>query len=353
MYKLDEISENKTINSFIADFKRSPDQLNKPHESDAEIICLGNLKLAITTDSISEEISTGLYDEPYLTGWMIVTVNMSDLAAVGASPAGIVISEIIPCDFSPEKLRQLQKGISDACRRYNTFILGGDTNEGENLVLTGTAIGIIKSEKPISRIGCKPGDILFQSGKSGVGNAYAISKLIAQNNIFNNYKPVARISESLIISKYASCCIDTSDGVIAGLDQLMRLNDAGFKLNSSWQKTIAYSALKYVESLIIPAWLLLAGQHGEFELLFTIPEKLKDSFLGEAFLSGIEFVESGKVISEKEIQIPVYNRPLRIDTKYIRNLPAETKGDIKLYLKKLLEYDVHLKNKSYLNFTKS
>ena len=51
-----------------------------------------------------------------------------------------------------KKLEQLQKGISDACKAYDTYVLGGDTNEGENLVLTGTAIGIIKNEKlyPVS-----------------------------------------------------------------------------------------------------------------------------------------------------------------------------------------------------------
>ena len=108
MYQLDEILENKIINNLINGFERSPVQLNKPYESDSEIILLGNIKLTVTTDSISEEISTGLYDDPYLIGWMIVTVNISDLAAVGAKPIGILISEIIPKDFSNEEIVQLQ-----------------------------------------------------------------------------------------------------------------------------------------------------------------------------------------------------------------------------------------------------
>jgi len=84
MHQLNSILENKVINKLIESFERSPMQWNKPHESDAEIIQLNdNTKLATTTDSISEEISTGLYNDPYLIGWMIVTVNMSDLAAVG------------------------------------------------------------------------------------------------------------------------------------------------------------------------------------------------------------------------------------------------------------------------------
>lgn len=351
MYKLNEITENEIINNMIAGFDRSPNQLNKPHTSDAEILRFEGINLAITTDSISEEISTGLYDDPYIIGWMIVTVNMSDLVATGASPIGILISEIIPKDFSTKKLQQLQRGISDACRKYNTYVLGGDINEGENLILTGTAIGKTDSKSYLTRVGCKSGDILYSSGKFGNGNAYAISKLISRTDSFTDYKPAARIKESVVLRNYASSCMDTSDGCIATLDQLMRLNDAGFELNPDLTKTINSSALKYVKNLSIPPWLLLAGQHGEFELIFTIPKKLKKSFLKDALLSEFEPVELGVVISEKAVKIPVYNKQVNISTKLIRNLPNETKGDLKLYLKMLLEYDFQLKNEPDNNFT--
>ena len=61
MYELNSILENKTINGLISGFKRSPNQLNNPHESDAEIIKMNDTLFAVTTDSISEEISAGLY----------------------------------------------------------------------------------------------------------------------------------------------------------------------------------------------------------------------------------------------------------------------------------------------------
>jgi thiamine-monophosphate kinase len=352
MYQLNSILENKVINNLISGFERSPYQLNKPHESDAEIIQLNdNTKFAITTDSISEEISTGLYDDPYLTGWMIVTVNISDLAAVGASPLGILISEIIPKDFTNAKVTDLQRGISDACKAYNTFVLGGDTNEGDRLILTGTAIGIINKEKPLTRIGCKPGDILFSSGKLGSGNAFAISKFVSKTNSFTEYRPVAQIKNCSVISKYASCRVDTSDGFISTVDQLVRLNNVGFKLGSDWLNAIDNDALNYVKNLSIPAWLLLAGQHGEFELIFTIPKDLKAEFLDDALNNGFEPIELGKVISEKEVKINIYGNLIPINTTLIRNLPTEASGDVKHYLKLLLEYDYQLKNEPCLNFT--
>jgi thiamine-monophosphate kinase len=351
MHQLNKILENKIINNLISGFERCPHQLNNPHESDAEIIQVGELKLAVTTDSISEEISTGLYDDPYLIGWMIVTVNISDLAAVGAKPIGILISEIIPKDFTEKKIKQLQKGISNACKKYGIYVLGGDTNEGEKLLLTGTAIGIINNEKILSRVGCNIGDALFSSGKLGIGNAYAISKLISETGLLIKYKPAARIKECEWISKYASSCMDTSDGLISTLDQLMRLNNVGFELTTNLESLVDVEALIYSKKINIPSWLLLAGQHGEFELVFTIPQNLKHEFLKEADKNGFEPIELGEVIPEKEIRFNLYDKSVPINSGFIRNLPFETKGDVNHYLKLLLEYDSELKKSPNLNFT--
>lgn len=343
MYQLNDIKENKLINNLIAGLERSSAQVNKPHESDAEIIRIGNLNLALTTDSISEEIASGLYSDLWLAGWMIVTVNMSDLAAAGAEPIGILISEIIPNDFNSEQLQKLQKGISDACKNYNTYVLGGDTNEGERLVLTGTAIGIISTHKVLSRIGCKPGDLLYSSGKPGCGNAYAVSRLISPEIPFNNYIPEAKLDFSKIIKRYASACMDSSDGLISTLDQLMRLNETGFELTVGIETLIDGDSLEYIRKINFPSWLLLAGQHGDFELIFTVPEDLNEAFIKEMNINYLNPILMGKVIDEKDIKMKIYEEMISIDSAYLRNLLYFSNGDINLYLQKLLEYDKKLK----------
>ncbi len=92
------ILENQTVERLARTFRRSPCQMNRWNESDAEIIRLGDtgVTLAITTDSIVEEIASGLYEAPYVIGWMAAMVNFSDLAAVGAAPAGLLIAETLP-----------------------------------------------------------------------------------------------------------------------------------------------------------------------------------------------------------------------------------------------------------------
>src|SRR3990170_7954855 len=105
-------------------FPRSPLQYNKLQESDSELVRLpgGNSLLAVTTDGVVEEIESGLYDDPYLIGWMTVIVNASDLAAVGAEPLGILINENLPQDLASEFTAELQRGIRDACAAAGLYV---------------------------------------------------------------------------------------------------------------------------------------------------------------------------------------------------------------------------------------
>ncbi|MGD8867883.1 MAG: AIR synthase related protein, partial [Gemmatimonadales bacterium] len=95
---------------------RSPLLLNGLCESDAELIRLPgtDMALALTTDAIAEEIAAGLYNDPYLIGWMVVMVNASDLAAVGAEPLGILLNETLPGVVDPAYVERLQSGIRNA-----------------------------------------------------------------------------------------------------------------------------------------------------------------------------------------------------------------------------------------------
>jgi thiamine-monophosphate kinase len=145
--------------------------------------------------------------------------------------------------------------------------------------------------------------------------------------------------------------MDTSDGLISTLDQLMRLNEVGFELTEDFDKIIDEASLNFAEKLNIPSWLLFAGQHGEFELIFTIPKALNEAFLEEASLTGFEPIELGEIIPEEEIRINLYEKLIPINSKFIRNLLFETKGDVNHYLKLLLEYDSELKKSPNLNFT--
>ena len=338
---LNEVAENNFINSLISGFKRSPLQVNKVHESDAEIIKISadsSSYLAVTTDSIVEEVKSGLYDNPYLIGWMSIISNVSDLAAVGADPLGMLLSQVIPPNYRSEDLKNLQLGIKDACRKCGTFILGGDTNTGDKLIITGTAVGILDN-KFISRIGCQPGDIIYSTNFLGRGNAFAVSRFFNQGNCNFKFLPQSGINYCRLIKDYTSACMDTSDGLISTLDQLMRLNNIGFKIDNDWENIIDKESLELADSSSIPAWLLLAGYHGEFELIFSIPKKSEDEFLDNAGEKNWHPLKIGQVIEDVKIKIPLYGKEIDIDSCRIRNLVNNLDKGVDIYLKSLLAID--------------
>ena len=233
----------------------------------------------------------------------------------------------------------MQKGISDACDESKTYVLGGDTNFGDQLILNGTAVGIISGGNAISRVGCKPDDILYTSGKIGSGNALALTKLIYNSEQEYKYKPMARLQEGKVIRKYASACMDTSDGVISTLDQLMRLNNFGFSFNDNWSTSLETNGKILFEKYNLPLWLLRAGQHGEFELLFTIPKSNEIDFLKSASDINWSPIKIGKVTKKCQITIPMYGQYIAIDGREIRNLANITDLNISRYLQSLLEID--------------
>ncbi len=345
---MNQISENSLLGKLTDQFQRSPRQMNRLNESDAEILELpenAGQVLAITTDSIVEEIALGLYDDPYLIGWMAVMVNMSDLAAVGARPLGILVSEVLPGSYPDSSLGALQRGIQDACAACQTYVLGGDTNFGTHLMLTGTALGTTDGSRTLSRIGCKPGDALYTTGILGSGNAFALAQVTKNGK--TSFQPYARLMEGKILPGIASACMDTSDGVIATLDQLMRLNGAGFEIDKDWENKLHPQSKELAEAFGIPSWLLLAGQHGEFELLFTIPPN-RESFLHDAAKkAGWTPLRLGRAVEEPSISLPLYGRRVDLDTQRIRNLAFQSDGDVGVYIKSLLEIDDEIQKGAY------
>lgn len=328
--KCNEIS---FINNLIKGFKPPASRLNSPHESDSEIIKLSgyNKLLAITTDTIFEELQVGLYKDPFQIGWMSVTVNVSDLAAVGASPIGILITEGIPKSLKPKFIEKIQKGIRAASDEYRIPILGGDTNQTKDLYIGGTAIGFINKNKFMKRSGCKPGDHLFTTGKAGIGSVCSFS--LINNKYHNHYLPKARITEGIAINNFSDACVDTSDGLIAGLDQLIRSSNVGIELHVEPRQILCNEALKISKEYEFPNWIFLNGPHGDFELVFSISEEKLDKFIFFKNSNKIEVHFLGKVIKKQGLYINGNNF---CNTGLLRNLFDNAGGDPIIYFNNLL-----------------
>ncbi len=347
MKDLNEIRENVLIDVWSKAFLRAPAQINWPHESDSELIAIpgdSDRCLAVTTDAISEEIALGFYKDPFTMGWMTIAASVSDLAAVGADPLGLVISVAIESDRPVEFSSRIAEGMEAACRRLGVHILGGDTNTSESLVLSATAMGIVSRSGAMTRTGCNPGDVLFVTGGIGAGNALILSQLAdLPIELFSEYdfRPVAQIGIGRILGEFASSCMDTSDGLLATLDQLMRLNRCGFHLEAGWGDILDPAAHRICEVTRTHPWLMAAGPHGEFQLVFTVPPLRIPEFQVAMRNHGLAPIRLGRVKERDSITARADSgERIEVDTGAVRNLFAHVDGEIQGYLSELVQLGV-------------
>jgi thiamine-monophosphate kinase len=331
------VREHALIERLAGAFRGSPRQLNRRHESDAELLRLPGTDaiLALTTDALAEEIASGLYREPWLIGWMTVTANASDLAAVGAEPLGILVSIVLPPDASDDLVAGLRAGLGTAADAHGLPVIGGDTNRGATLALTGAAAGLVSDGRPLTRRGARPGDRLFASGPLGLGGAYALGRLLPGSAPEIAFRPLARLSQGRLLRPFASSAMDTSDGLIATLDELARRNACGFSVSTRVEEVLHRDALCAATAAHLPPWLMLAAPHGEFELAFTVPSDRCDALAAAAADAGWAPVELGVATGEPGVvRLGAEGAP--IDTTRVRNLFDEVGGDVHAYVRELM-----------------
>lgn len=205
-----------------------------------------------------------------------------------------------------------------------------------------TALGIVDAAPPLTRRGCGPGDLLFASGPLGLGAAFALLQLLDRPDPSREASPLvsrtleflprARLREGQTLGSVASACMDTSDGMVATLDELMRVNRLGFRLHRPLEECLHPSAREVARDAGIPAWMMLAGPHGEFELLFTVrPERVR-AFERSARRVAWSPLLLGRVTREPGLSAPIDGAQRSFDARRVRNLFGECGGDVDAYL---------------------
>jgi len=132
-------------------------------------------------------------------GFRAAAANLSDLAASGAEPEGLVVTLAAPSETAVADVVELYEGLAEA----GTPVIGGDTSAADRLVLSVTAIG--SSERVPGRGGARPGDVLVVSGPLGAsGAAYRRGRYV---------RPPLRLEEGRVLARTAHALIDISDGL--------------------------------------------------------------------------------------------------------------------------------------------
>lgn len=330
------INENRLLSRWADLLPRAPRSRAAIHEADCELVSLGTDQLlALTVDTIDEEVSLGLYRDPETAGRIAAVATLSDLAAVGADPLGLLLSVSLPRAGAEGVQRCVAEGVTSACARAGTFVLGGDTSTSDALRLSCVGAGIVPADAALRRVGMREGDLIFASGPLGDGAALAASRWLLPEAAIHetSFDPWPRIAQGRALRGLASACMDTSDGLVATLDQLARLNEVEVHVGAPLESLLSPSAESLRRRLGSSALPLLAAQHGEYELVFSIPEAGVAELRARAAVLAWEPIWLGSVRRGRGLVMD----GRVIDGAMIRNLLDEVGGDPSEYAKALLE----------------
>ena len=276
-------------------------------------------------------------DAPYQLGSNVAIATISDILASGGDPLMYAHSMSIDTStWDKHYIDAFSEGIAAVLKEIGAGFIGGDLGRSDSWKYTGVAIG--ETHRPITRIGTKEGDIIFMTGMVGAGNIEATMNLVLNNNFLGNKIDLPRLKlkirqkESLLIREYATSCIDTSDGVLSGLNTFAELNHVGYQIDN-----LKYSPEGIRLSQIIgkPLCLLFMGECGEYELLFTINPQQLDQFVAEAEKKNLEFTQIGLITAEGNKSLAEADKSVNFMNFDIRARDFE---QIEEYLTELINY---------------
>lgn len=207
-------------------------------------------------------------------GFKAVTVNVSDLAAMGAEPLGFLLAIALPKDLKIDSFKEIIEGVLSACDYYEIPLIGGDTNEASEIIITGTALGI--TDSPLMKDSYEKGDLIAVTGE--IGHAALGFELETLDNIYvkKALKPLARIKEGLILRDFATSATDITDGLASELHTIKK-DGFGFMIHEE-MLNITDEYKEIAEKLNLDYLDLILHVGEDFELLFTITKDNLEKF---------------------------------------------------------------------------
>jgi thiamine-monophosphate kinase len=321
------ISKRFGEREIISTIRRNLDVMPKmpvPFGDDVSAVEIGRENLIVLkTDMLVDKTDVPLGMSLWQACRKAVVMNVSDFAAKGVKPIAMLVSIGLPKNLATAKnAEQIGRGLNAGAREYDVYIIGGDTNEASDLVISISLFGTAKKNTLMLRSGAKPGDLVVVTGLFGKTTAglkilveglkapKKIGKILADSVLM----PYARLKEGLALSqtKAVSASIDSSDGLAWSLHEIAKASNVGFLINnlSTAKEVKRFAKINKLDSLELT---LYGGE--EYELVLTVKPKLWEKAEKAVERVGGKLFPIGKVTAEKQVHLEINRKRRIIETR--------------------------------------
>jgi thiamine-monophosphate kinase len=299
------ISEDGLIARYFKPLARDPGAFGLV--DDAAILRSEGEDIVVTTDAIVEGVHFLSDDPPETIARKALRVNLSDLAAKGAAPAGFVLTLALR-DATDEWLEPFARALGEDSDDYLCPLLGGDTvSTSGPIMISITIFGRVPRDRMVKRSTARAGDIVVVSGTIGdaalglaiLKGELSVEDFDSRQNAVSRYRvPQPRTALAQVIRTYASAAMDVSDGLAGDLSKLCRAS--GLSADVDLLKVpLSDLGRSVIETGQMPFERLIAGGD-DYELLCTVGPDHLDGLLAEANRRGIAMTAIGTVKAGQE-----------------------------------------------------
>jgi thiamine-monophosphate kinase len=234
-------------------------------------------ELHVSVDSFVHGIHFFPNTSAYNIGYKSLAVNLSDIAAMGASPRWATLALTLP-EINDEWLAGFARGFADLARKFGISLIGGDTTSGP-LSVTIQIMGVAKKGSAVLRSGASPGDLVYVSACLGAAS-FASEALkhkvddgaIPTHCLHRLHRPEPRVELGQHLNTLASAAIDISDGLEADLNHILLSSQVAAEVELV--KLPVCTHLKKLENKNL-LWQLALAAGDDYELCFTLSQENK------------------------------------------------------------------------------
>jgi len=251
-----------------------------------------------------------------------VVMNVSDFAAKGVEPKAALVSLGLPRSLMRKDLEEIAKGLNAGAREYGAFVVGGDTGEAADLVVSVHLFGTAEKDALMLRSGAKVGDIVAVTGffgKSAAGlrillDGQVVSRELREVLVSAVCMPQARLREGLALrgSGAVTSSIDSSDGLAWSLHELAALSRVGFVVSAL---PVADEVRCFAEFNRLDAVELALYGGEEYELVVTVKPKLWSEAETAVEAVGGRLLPIGKVTRDRRVVLDVDGKKRLVEAR--------------------------------------